>query len=153
MSEVLEREHMSKAVLAVNALLFTLHILEPEASPPCSPTMPDAPAEGDTLTSGNSLGIHVIDGSNAQDILIDDASGVVRYRNRVLSGGRRTRPGADEWQGEDATYYRLIEGDRQHLIICAGESAVLIQDWTDGAFGIVLLDAEPPAWSTTATSY
>lgn len=102
-------------------------------------------ANDDLLKGGAGSDTYLFDGSAGQDTIIDADGGVIRYLAHVLTGGRETSPGAQEWQDDHATYRLITEGSAQHLRITVGAGTVTIRDWTPGHFGITLQGHQAPA--------
>lgn len=104
---------------------------------------------GNDIMSGE-LGqdIYVIDGSSGHDTIDDPNSdgGVIKFQGHVLSGGKATSTGAQEWKDDYVTYRLVNENGTQSLVITVGASTVTVLNWQPGRFGINLEEAEviPP---------
>lgn len=101
-------------------------------------------AGSDNLQGGVGADTYVIEGSVGNDTIIDEDGGVISYLNHVLSGGKQTSPGAQEWRDQHATYRLITDGAEQHLLISVGAGSVTIRDWTPGHFGIQLQGHQAP---------
>lgn len=82
-----------------------------------------------------------LDGTLAVDVLIRPDAGEILYQGQLLSGGLQTMPEAREWRDGVVSYFRFDEAARQHLLIVAGASALLVQDWRNADLGIRLREA------------
>lgn len=69
---------------------------------------------------GSGLDIRVLDGSTGSAVLIDEHGGVIRYQERVLTGGQESTPSSGEWQHGAVRYHLMANGECQHLFISAG---------------------------------